>query len=123
MKMYALILCCILACTIATLNAQSYYKLDFSNRFNFNLNTETGGSFSAMPTGNVFFDSVPFFIHPWTDSVNGWIARTGSNPIILKIPCNKTITGLNILANTYYGHTGPSSYASVQFWRAGTKVF
>lgn len=124
MKISTIALCFLIAFTVSKLNAQTYYKLDFSKKFNFNLNAEQGGEFISMPTGsNVFFDSVLFKIYPWSDSVNGWIARTGNNPIILQIPCNKTITGLNLLANTYYGQGGPNSYASVQFWHSGTKVF
>ncbi len=108
-------------------SSQTYYELDFSSQFNFNLSQDTyGGNFVSMPTGtNVFFDSIPYRVYPWTDAVNGWNANfaPGSNPVILDIPCNNTITGLNLLANTYWGQGGPGSYASVQFWHSGNMVF
>jgi hypothetical protein len=126
MQTYVRTLCFLLAFSVSALNAQTYFKLNFSNQFNFNLSHDGNGpTFTTMPTGNIFFDSVPFHVFPWTDSVNGWNASfaSGSNPVILKIPCNKTITGLNLLSNTYFGQGGPNSYASVQFWGSGTKVF
>ena len=78
-----------------------------------------------MPTGNVIYNNVPFYISPWGNRFNSWYADRvqASNPVVLRIPCNKTIKSVNLLSNTSWGAPGPSSYASVRFLKSGIVIF
>ncbi len=118
--------CFVLFCIRSS--GQNYNKLDFSNHFNFNISNGLGNGFdyANLPTGNnVVFNSVPYTIYPLsTSTLNGWNANVvgGSNPIILKIPCNAYIKSVRLLSNTAWGAPGPTSYASVQLWHLNTLI-
>lgn len=119
---FKIILFCLAAFPVSNLKAQTFDTLNFSNQFNFNPNNPP--YFTPMPTGNVVFNSTKFYLYPWTDKENGWWANNvvGSNPIKLKLLCNRAISTLNLLANTTWGQSGPSTI-SVQFWKSGAIFF
>ena len=104
-----------------------YKTVDFSNQFNFNLaKNPTAVSVVNCPTGNVTFNGIPFFLYPWSDNNTGWSASfaTGNDPRKLVMPVNEDgVTGINMLACTYYGAAGPASYVSVSFWANGSVVY
>lgn len=104
-----------------------YKTVDFSNQFNFNISTNTFGlQFVNCPTGNVTFNGIPFILYPWSNTYTGWnaINATGPDPRKLFIPVNEDgVVAINLLANTYYGVPGPTSYVSVSFWANGGEVY
>ncbi|MDN3579925.1 gliding motility-associated C-terminal domain-containing protein [Mucilaginibacter flavus] len=104
-----------------------YKPVDFANQFNFNIaQNPIATSIFNCPTGNVSFNGVPFILHPWSDVYTGWNAyfATGNDPRNLQIPVNEDgVVGINILANTYYGRPGPTSYVKASFWANGVVVY
>jgi gliding motility-associated-like protein len=104
-----------------------YKTVDFANQFNFNISKNPiATSFLNCPTGNVSFNGIPFLLHPWSDVNTGWNAyyATGNDPRNLQVPVNEDgVVGINILANTFYGVAGPSSYVSANFWANGSVVY
>jgi serine protease inhibitor len=101
--------------------------IDFSSKFNSNPSSFPGASdLTTMTAGNVTYNSVPFFISNWTNTFNSWNAyyEPGNNPRKLIIDVNnQTITELNLLANSFWGSAGPTSYASVELWNNTQMVY
>jgi len=117
----------VLQADISGMAYAKYKPVDFSNQFNFNLaKNPTAANIINCPTGDVTFNGVPFFLYPWTDNNTGWSAyfAPGNDPRKLVMPVNEDgVAGINLLACTYYGATGPASYASVSFWANGSIVY
>jgi hypothetical protein len=113
--------------TLSIQGQSPFNKIDFSSKFNSNPSMFPGASdLGSMPSGNVTFNSTPFYISSWTNSNNSWNAyfEAGNNPRSLVINVtSQTITELNFLANTFWGISGPNSYASVELWNDTQMVF
>jgi len=104
-----------------------YDTLDFSNQFNNNVANSYGvANYKKIPTGNDTFIGIPFYIYPWTNTVNGWDAYKGiqnGSPNILSLNTHGYMTSaVDLLANTEWGKVNFTS-VSVQFWSGGQIIY
>ncbi len=103
-----------------------YNKLDFTNKFNANVSTSHASNLASMPTGNVTLNTVPYFISSWSNQYNCWHSNsaTGSNPRVLEFNfANQNVSEINLLANTFWGQPGPTSYVAVEFYNNADLIY
>lgn len=103
--------------------------LDFSSSFNSNPSSSSFNGNTLLTqaqAGNFVFNGVPFFIQPWTTTLNAWSARyaSGSNPRSLVLPTTcRIITDFSLFANTYWGSSGTPALLNVEFYNNNQLVY
>src|SRR5579871_5132893 len=86
--------------------------------FNYNVEFATSGinNGNTFPTGNQTLGGVPFSIPSGQNNYWSAYVQGGSNPITLSIPVGfANVDQIHTLINTYWGQSGPNSYASLTF--------